>query len=389
MNIRELSREYAPYIIDLRREFHQYPEIAWKEQHTARRIERELDRMGIPYRRITDRGVVAIVEGAQKDDIVALRADMDALKVTEMTALPYASEHDGVMHACGHDGHMAMLLGAARILKKMQHELPGTVMLIFQPAEETTEGAKRLIEEGVMEGVKGIFAIHLWSELPSGMISLEEGPRMAASDVFTVRIAGKGGHGALPHCCVDSVVAGSAMVMNLQSVVSRMVNPLEPAVVTVGAFNAGTAFNVIAGEALLQGTARFYDAHTGAVVKESIQRIVEDTAHSYGAKAEIDYRHAIDPVVNDRRCSEIAYGAARGLGLEQHIATMEKVTAGEDFSEYQKHAPGIMVFLGIRNEGKGVLFPHHHAMFMIDEDVLEIGAALYAKFALDFLLCKE
>ena len=385
MNIRDLSLEYADYVIDLRREFHQYPEIAWEEQHTARRIERELGTMGIPCRRIADTGIVAVIEGAKKGAAVALRADMDALKVTERTALPYASEHDGVMHACGHDGHMAMLLGAARILKKMHHELPGTVTLIFQPAEEMTEGAKRLIGEGVMEGVKSIFAIHLWSELTSGKISLEEGARMAASDVFTVRIAGKGGHGALPHCCVDSVVAGSAMVMNLQSVVSRIVNPLESAVVTVGAFNAGTTFNVIAGEALLQGTARFYDANTGAVVKESIQRIVEDTAHSYGAKAEIDYRHAVDPVVNDRRCSEIACKSAESLGLKQRIVRMDKVTAGEDFSEYQKYAPGIMVFLGIRNEDKGMMYPHHHEMFMVDEDVLEIGTALYAKYAIDFL----
>ncbi|HNR65659.1 MAG TPA: amidohydrolase, partial [Atribacterota bacterium] len=232
MNVRELSEKYQNEIVALRREFHQNPELSWQEYNTAARIEKELNKIGInDTKRIAGTGVVSSIKGKKGNKVVALRADIDALLVQEENETFYRSKNDGIMHACGHDAHTAMLLGAAKVLWELREQFEGTVKLIFQPAEEVIEGAKKMLEEGVLEGVDSILAIHVWSELLSGKVSLEEGPRFAAGDRFKIAIKGKGSHGAMPHMGIDAIVAASAVVMNLQTIVSREIDPQEPAVI--------------------------------------------------------------------------------------------------------------------------------------------------------------
>ena len=247
MNVREKCSLAKDYVIEMRRYFHQYPEKSLEEYETSKRIKEELDKMGIPYISVANTGVIATIEGKNPGKTVALRADMDALSVVEENdSIDYKSKIDGMMHACGHDGHTSMLLGAGKVLNDMKDEINGTVKLFFQPAEEVAQGAKAMIADGALEGVDGVFGIHLWTDLECGKISVEEGPRMAAADIFKIIVKGKGGHGSLPQQGVDAVVVSSAIIMNLQSIVSRETSPLDSVVVSIGALHSGTRFNVIA-----------------------------------------------------------------------------------------------------------------------------------------------
>lgn len=290
------------------------------------------------------------------------------------------------MHACGHDGHTAILLGAARILKDQMEELPGTVHLVFQPAEETGHGAKILINTGTWyEETDNIFGAHLWSYLPTGKISLEPGQRMAATDRFLIRIKGLSGHGSMPHQTVDAVVVASAMVMNFQTIVSREYSPMEPLVVSVGSIHSGTAFNIISGEAVLEGTIRYFSKDIGKTIESSMRRVMESTAALYGATAEMIYTYNLPPVVNDEASSALAYEAASRILGEENIVLQEKTTGGEDFAFYLEHKPGCFVFIGSGNHEKGTDFAHHNDHFDLDEDVLLHGSALYAEYAVSFL----
>ncbi|WP_053955491.1 M20 family metallopeptidase [Inediibacterium massiliense] len=385
MSVKELSKKYKEYVIELRREFHQNPEPSWHEERTSKRIKEELDKMGIPYVSIAKTGVLATIEGTNPGKTVALRADIDALQVNEENDISYKSQNPGIMHACGHDGHAAMLLGAAKILSEMKEQINGVVKLFFQPAEEAARGAQKMIEEGAMEGVDEVFGIHLWSDLKSGVISVEEGPRMASADMFTIHVKGKGGHGSLPHQGVDAVVVASAIVMNLQSVVSREISPLESAVVSVGQIQSGTRFNVIAGEATLEGTTRCFNNDIRDQFPSILDRVAKSTAQAYRAEATLEYVAGTPATINEKNSSiRAAKSVERILGKEG-VSLMEKVTGGEDFAEYLKLAPGVIAFVGVRNEEKGADFPHHHPRFNIDEDALQSGAALYAQYAIDFL----
>ncbi|WZL72936.1 M20 family metallopeptidase [Clostridiaceae bacterium 35-E11] len=388
MNIKELAKQNKDYVIDLRREFHMHPEPSWKEERTSQRVKEELEKMGIPFSPVAGTGVVATIKGNQEGKTIALRADMDALQVKECNEVPYKSQNEGIMHACGHDGHTAMLLGAAQVLNACKDEIKGTVKLFFQPAEELAQGAKKMIEEGVMEGVDGVFGIHLWSDIPAGTVSVEEGPRMASADMFTIRVKGKGGHGSLPHQGVDAVVAASAIVMNLQSVVSREISPLESAVVSVGTFHSGTRFNVIANAAELEGTTRCFNPQIREALPKMLERIAQNTAKSYRAETQIEYNFATPPTINDAGCSKLAEKAVEKILSKESVIKMEKVTGGEDFAMFAEKAPAVMAFVGIRNEEKEAHYPHHHERFNMDEDALEIGTALYAQYALDFLMEK-
>lgn len=385
MNIRELAKKYKDYVIDMRREFHMNPETSWNEHRTSKRVKEELEKMGVPYVSMAGTGVVAVIEGKEKGKTVALRADMDALQVTEANEVEYKSKNEGVMHACGHDGHTAMLLGAAKVLNEVKDNLKGTVKLFFQPAEELAEGAVRMIEEGCMEGVDSIFGIHLWSDLECGKVSVESGPRMASADMFKITIKGKGGHGSLPHQGIDAVVAGSAVVMDLQSIVSREISPLQSAVVSVGKFNSGTRFNVISSSATLEGTTRCFSPEIREEFPKIIERIAKNTASSYRAEAELEYTFGTPPVINNEEASKLATNVIQKLYGSQMVAMMEKVTGGEDFARYLEKAPGAIAFVGARNEAKECNYPHHSQRFNIDEDALEIGCALYSQYAVDFL----
>ncbi len=385
MTVKELAKKYKQYAVDLRREFHMNPEASMQEFRTSSRIKEELEKMGIEYEAVAGTGVVGTIVGGSAGKTVALRADMDALEVQEKNDKEYKSKVDGMMHACGHDAHTASLLTAARILNDMKDELWGKVKLFFQPGEETALGAKRMIDEGVMEDIDGIFGIHVWNDAEVGKVSVEAGPRMASAGIFKIDIHGKGGHGSMPHQGVDAVVVGSAMVMNLQTLVSREINPLDPAVVSVGMFNAGTKFNVMSGDAHLEGTTRCFSMEVNDAFEEMLRRVVQNTANSYRARAELDYKQLVIPTINDPRMSSIAEGAVKKISGEDALITYEKTTGGEDFSYFTKHAPGAIAFVGCKNESNLEYFPHHHPKFDIDEDALETASALYAQFAVDFL----
>lgn len=386
MNVKELGKKYKDYVIDLRREFHMNPESSWEEFRTSQRVKEELDKMGIPYISLAGTGVLATIEGGKEGKTVALRADMDALEVTETNDVPYKSQNPGKMHACGHDGHTAMLLGAARMFNDIKDEINGTIKLIFQPAEEIAGGAKKMIEESdFMDSVDSVFGIHLWVDVPVGKVSIEEGPRMAAADFFTINIKGKAGHGSMPHQTVDSVIAGSALVMNLQSLVSREMSPLDSVVLSIGAFNSGTRFNIIAGEAVLEGTSRCFKPEIREEIPNIIERIAKNTAATYRAEASLDYIFGTPPTINDGECSKLAAKSVEKILSKDAVTLMEKTTGGEDFAYFLEKAPGVMAFVGIRNEEKGISYPHHHDKFDMDEDGLEVGTCLYVQYALDFL----
>lgn len=385
MDIKELARQYKKYVIDLRRKFHEYPELSFEEVNTSRLIRKELDEMKIPYRSIAGTGIIATISGQIPGKCIALRADMDALKVAEHNETSYKSKNEGVMHACGHDGHMAMLLGAARVLNEIKEDLRGEVKLFFQPAEEPVKGAKKMIEEGAMEGVDGIFGIHLWADIPVGKVSIDFGPRMASSDIFKVIIKGKGGHGSLPHQCVDALLVGSAVVMNLQSIVSREISPIEPCVVTVGSFHAGTTFNVIANEAILTGTTRCFNPAVREKFPCILDRMIQHTVKGYRAEATLEYTWGTPSVINDEKCTALGRQTVKSLWGEEQLVYFEKLTGGEDLAYYFEKVPGVLAFVGIRNEEKGIIYPHHHEQFDMDEEALLIGTTLYAGYAVDFL----
>ncbi|MDR9770559.1 M20 family metallopeptidase [Acetomicrobium sp.] len=385
MDVRALVKNVKDYVIDLRREFHMYPERSGEEFRTSQRVKEELDKLGIPYTTAGGTGVIGIIKGEKPGKTVALRADMDALEVYEKNDIPYKSKTDGLMHACGHDGHTAMLLGAAKVLSMIKNELKGCVKLFFQPAEETAQGALKMIDDGAMEGVDSVFAIHLWSGLPMGKISVEAGPRMAAVDVFDITVNGKGGHGSAPHEGVDALVAASDIVMALQTIVSRELSPLEPVVVTVGKLVAGTRFNVLASEAKLEGTNRYFNPKIKDVLPQAIERMAKNVAAGYRAEAHLNYQFATSPVINDPECSALAKRAVEKILGKDGLIEYEKVMGGEDFAEFLKKAPGALALVGIGNEEKKTTYPHHHPNFNIDEDALEIGVALYVQYALDYL----
>ncbi|OFI05455.1 putative hydrolase YxeP [Clostridium acetireducens DSM 10703] len=383
--IAQLAKKYKKEIINYRREFHMYPEASKKEFRTSKRIMEELHKIEVPCRIISGTGVIAEIKGNNFGKTVALRADIDALNVREKNNVPYKSKNEGLMHACGHDCHIAMLIGAAKILNNMKDEIKGTVKLFFQPAEELASGARDMIKEGAMEGVDGVFAIHVWSGLDSGKISAESGPRMAAADLFKITVKGKGGHGAMPQVCKDALVTASAIVMNLQSIVSREISPFESAVLTVGKLISGTRFNVIAGEAIMEGTTRCYSKEVREILENSMKRVIEDTAKSYGAEANLEYSFGTPPTINDENCSSIAIKSIEKIAGKDAISKMEKLAPGEDFAEYMSLAPGALAFLGVRNKEKDAFYSHHNERFNVDEDVLDKGAALYAQYAIDFL----
>ncbi|MCT4564412.1 MAG: M20 family metallopeptidase [Maledivibacter sp.] len=385
MNVKELAKKYKQYAIDMRREFHMNPEPSMKEVRTSDRVIEELTKLGVECKKIAGTGVIGIIKGSSNGKTIALRADMDALEVQEENDTEYKSKTPGLMHGCGHDGHTAGLLTAAKILTDMKDELKGSIKLIFQPGEEIAQGAKKMIEEGAMEGVDGIFGLHIWNDVEVGKVSVEAGPRMASAGLFKIDIEGKGGHGSMPHQAVDSVVVGSAMVMNLQSLVSREISPLDPAVISVGIFNSGTRFNVIAGKAYLEGTTRCFSMDVNNSFEEMIKRVAENTAKTYRANVKLDYKQLVIPTINNPEMSAIAEKTVEKIQGKDALITYEKTTGGEDFSFFTEKAPGVFAFVGSKNEKKIEYHPHHHPKFDIDEDALEVASALYAQFAIDFL----
>lgn len=385
MIIKELSKKYKDYVINIRRELHKNPGLSWEEYEASATIKRELDLMNISYKECAKTGIIVDIKGTQEKPCILLRADMDALPVEENTEVDYISCKKGIMHACGHDGHIAQLLGAIKILNECRNEIKGTVRCIFQPAEEIGQGANKMIEEGVLKNVDGAFAIHLWADIPVGKISVEEGPRMASADVFQIKISGKGGHGSLPQQCVDPILVASSFVLNLQSIVSREIDPNNSVVITIGKLQAGTMPNVIPENAILEGTTRCFSQKIREEVPRKLERILKGTTELYRASYELNYNFYPAPVINDKICSKIAQGTVIKLFGKECLYPFPKLTTAEDFSAYSAKVPGVLAFVGIRNLEKQCSYPHHHSKFNMDEDGLELGTALYAQYAIDFL----
>ncbi|AZS18210.1 amidohydrolase [Paenibacillus lutimineralis] len=369
-------------MVERRRHLHRHPELSFKEKETSTYVAGILKELGIEVTEIGGGyGLVGRLRGALPGMTIALRADMDALPIQDEKECEYASQVPGVMHACGHDGHTSVLLAVAEYYSERLQELRGEIRLLFQPAEETCPGgAVDMIEAGALEGVDVIYGVHLWTPLPLGTAASVAGPMMASVDDFIIDIQGRGGHGGMPHKAVDSVVAGSSLVMQLQSVVSRSVDPLQPAVVTIGSIQGGTAQNVIADRCRLSGTARCFDESTRQVIRARIYALVEGITHSYGTEAHIHYITGYPSLVNDEaEFGRFNRSVGKVTGLKGETAV--RIMPAEDFAYYLQLVPGCFVLVGAGNEEKGIIYPHHHPRFDIDEGAMLHAAALMVSMA--------
>ena len=384
--IKQGIQKYGEELTAIRRKLHSEPELSWEEYETTKFVSDYLTQLGIEHRKTEPTGVIANIKGGKPGKTVALRADMDALPVEELnTELPYASKEKGKMHACGHDAHTAMLLIAAKVLNEQKEDIPGNVRLIFQPAEESVTGAKAMVEQGAVEGVDNVFGIHIWSQMPTNRVSCNPGPTFASADIFTVTFKGRGGHGAMPHDTIDAAVIASSFVMNVQSVVSRTINPLQPAVVTVGKMVVGTRFNVIAENAVIEGTVRCFDGATRDHIEKQLQIYAENVANVYGATAKVDYIRGSQAVINDEDSAKLVQQvAADAFGVES-LYDEKPTMGGEDFSFYLDEVPGSFALVGSGNPEKDTEWAHHHGKFNVDEDALVTGSELYAQYAWVYL----
>ena len=384
MDILAIAKEYKDYLIEMRRWFHAHAEIGEKEFETSAKIKEELTRYGIEWRPCSlETGVLATVVGAKPGKTILLRADMDALPVTEETGFSYASKNVGTMHACGHDCHTASLLTAARLIHDHRDELCGTVKFAFQPAEEVGTGAPGMIQGGALEGVDSAFGIHIWSMIPAGKVSVRGGPQLAAVDKFIINIEGKGGHASAPHECIDPIVCLGAMIGNLQAVVSRECNPADAAVLTIGKVTSGTLWNVIPGTAYLEGTTRFFTRQLQKAFPEKIARVVEATAAAYGCRAELTYIPIIPPTINDDACAGFVKETAAKLFSRENVIDIGPISTGEDFGLYLEKVPGVMALVGVGNEACGAVWPQHSPKYTVDEDALLNSVMLYSQVAFD------
>lgn len=384
--IKQGIQKYSDELTAIRRKLHSEPELSWEEYETTNFVSAYLTDLGIEHRKTEPTGVIAEIKGGKAGETVALRADMDALPVEELNIdLPYASKEKGKMHACGHDTHTAMLLIAAKVLNENKEELPGNVRLIFQPAEEAATGAKEMVKQGAVEGVDNVFGIHIWSQMPTSKVSCNPGPSFASADIFKVTFKGRGGHGAMPQDTIDAAVIASSFVMNVQSVVSRTIDPQQPAVVTVGKMEVGTRFNVIAENAVIEGTVRCFDAATRDHVEKQLQVYAENTANIYGGTAKVEYIRGTQPVINGKESAELVQQVAAEAFGEDALYYEKPTMGGEDFSFFLDEVPGSFALVGSGNPEKDTEWAHHHGKFNVDEDALVTGAELYAQYAWAYL----
>ena len=389
MDIKEKVENIKDYIIEMRRHFHQNPELSLEEFETTKKIVNELEKMGIEVSTFKDglTGCVGTIKGAKEGKTLLLRADIDALSVHEKTNLEFASRVDGKMHACGHDCHAAMLLGVTKILSEMKDKFSGNIKLFFQAAEEIGLGAKLSIEQGVMDNVDACYGVHVTPRFESPKINMQYGERMAATDVFKLTVEGTSSHGSSPHLGHDAIVASAAIITALQTIVSRINNPLKPAVVTIGTIKGGQRFNIIANEVIMEGNVRTFDEIFRKEIETHIREIAESVAKAHSCTAKLEYRYGTGVVLNkDKNLVDIAQNAVKKLYGEDSLVEMEKITGGEDFSLLMEKAPGIFGYIGTRNtKVPGSEKINHHECFTVDEDALIRGTAVAVQFALDYL----
>lgn len=383
MNVLEEVLKHKDYAIGLRRYFHKHPELSWKEYETAARIRQELTEMGIPYVAVAETGTIATIQGDREKPVIGLRCDIDALPIQEVKDLPYKSVNDGVMHACGHDAHITMLLLAAKVLSEHKDQLHCTVKLIFQPAEEALNGALRMIDSGLLDDLDTVAGMHIFPYLPAGTISVEEGPRYTSAGFMNIKIIGKSGHGAMPQFVVDPIYVGAKVVDALQSLVSREINPNDTAVVSICTFHSGTLANIFAQTAELTGTVRTFNPQLAKDLPGMIERVIKHTCQAYRADYEFDYYTNIPATINNPRCSKIAEGSVRKILGEEGLTTYMKTPGGEDFAYLLERVPGVYAFVGCKNEEKDCIYSLHHDHFDLDEDGMMNGAAFYVQYLLD------
>lgn len=383
------AKEILDQVIEWRRHFHKNPEIGLETVKTEAYIVDELKKMNIDDIRqgIGGHGVRAVISGGLPGKNLALRADCDALPIREETGLPFAS-NNGNMHACGHDAHSAMLLGTARLLSSRKDQLKGKVILIFQPAEEQVIGAKAMIDDGLLEGLEidEIIGVHtglLWKEFQPGELGIKYGSMMASLDRFKITLKGKGGHGAIPHMTVDPISMAGQLIVKLQTIVSREKDPLKGAVMSIGSIQGGTAFNIIPGECILEGTVRTLDPETRILMEERITEISKATASSMRGEVDIEYIPGPPPLINDTQVLQRVQTVAENiLGKEKVREIQEPSLGSEDFAYFLEKVPGAFIFHSGCNAAKGQTYPHHNSRFDIDEETLWVGPALFAGYAL-------
>lgn len=389
-NIKRYIQTHEQEMITMRRYLHQHPELSFEEFETTQFIAKTLTDLGLDYRLMEPTGVMTEIHGVTTGKTVLLRADMDALSIHELNDhLEYKSQHDGKMHACGHDAHVSMLMMAVKALDAHRDQFKGTVRFIFQPAEEIGQGAKLMIKQGVLEGVDNAFGIHIWSVDETGLINCEPGPFFAATDRFQLTFQGSGGHVAQPQLSKDVIVMVSHYIAQIQTIISRATDPLQAAVLTVGKVSAGEAYNIIASNATIEGTVRSFDSATRDIIEKEMKHFAEKIALMYGGKVTFDYQRVLDPVINETRSARLVQLITRESFGEHAVGQLPPTMGGEDFGEYTNYVNGAFATVGTRNKAKKVDFAHHHARFNVDENSLKIGAELYAQYAVSYLNQEE
>jgi amidohydrolase len=384
--IDELKKEVETIeknLVEWRRDFHRHPEVEFEERRTSQVIRKFLEDLGLSVRTAAGTGLIAVLEGQPGGRTVALRADMDALPLTEEGDKEYISQNPGATHACGHDGHMAILMGTAKILHRWKERFHGRVVFLFQPAEEKPPGgAKPMVGAGALDGVDAVFGLHLWQLLPTGCVGIVKGPMMANSDSFSIAVKGRGGHGSMPQATVDPILAASHLVVNAQSIVSRNVDPLKPCVVSFGMVRGGTTFNIIPGEVTLIGTVRSFHPEVQKIAETRLREIAEETCRAFGADCTFKYEKGYPALVNHEDMVDLVLRVTRQTLGEERIRPFEPIMGGEDFAYYLQKVPGAFFFLGM---GDGQHHPHHHPAFDIDERALPQGVMLLTAIALEFI----
>lgn len=388
MQLSEQIDKYREGLIALRRDFHRHPELGFEEHRTAGVVAKYLQALGITTRRITKTGVVGILEGAHPGPVLMLRADMDALPIREENTIPYKSENEGVMHACGHDAHMAMLLVAAKILVTRKNDIAGTIKFVFQPNEEIA-GAIHMINDGVLEDPKvdAVMGIHVWTPIESGKIAITPGPVMGGLDVFRVTIHGKGGHTGVPEDAVDPIIAAASVIQTVQVIQTREISNLKATIIMFGKIAGGTKSNIIPDKVELEGSIRFlYKNGPDSEERptERFIRIVEQVCRTHQCECKIDITHENIPLINNKEMVNLAKETALEVFTDKKNIIDNQTMASEDFSEFSERVPGVFIFLGSGNEKIGTHISHHHPRFNIDEDVLSVGVEMHVRGALAF-----
>lgn len=387
--ILEKAEKLKDKLITIRRDIHAHPEIGMHENRTAKVIADKLKELGIEVQEhVGGTGVVGLLRGKEPGRTILLRADMDCLRLREENDIKYKSQYPEFMHACGHDAHVSWLIGAASILAEFKDEFSGNVKFLFQPAEEGAGGAEKTIHSGVLENPKVdvVIGAHVWPGIAAGKIGIKPGPLMAASDNFKIVIHGKGGHGGQPQKCIDPIAVACEIYMALQTVISRKVDPLEPAVISIGKFNAGSAHNIIPDRAELEGTIRTLTYEVREKMPAMIESIIKGISEANGAEYEFDFTPYHAPVVNDYEITTmLGKAASRVIGAKNVIIVDKPTMIGEDFSSFEEKVPGTFFWVGNLNKEKGITEPLHSPEFNVDEDIIYKAAAIFAQFALIYL----